>query len=93
MEIKGEFMKLYLIESENNKDLYKFLIEKYVIVNKNELKQANVIVVNKVYNIKDGLDIVDFALNNGIEIICLKNNFAKEHYLCNFLIQNGACYI
>ena len=86
-------MKIHLIESNKNKELYSYLKRKYIIVNLDKIKEANVIIVNKVYNIKYALDIVDFALNEGKEIICIKNSFSKEHYVCNYLIKNGATYV
>ncbi len=86
-------MKIYLVESINNKELYDYLKQKYIVVNKRNLNEANVVIVNKVHNIREALDIVDFALNQGKEVICIKNKFAKEHYVCNYLIKNGARHI
>ena len=86
-------MKIYLVESASNKELYNYLKQKYIVVNKTRLNEANVIIVNKVHNVRQALDIVDFALNKGQEILCIKNNFAKEHYVCNHLIKDGAIYI
>lgn len=86
-------MKIYLIESASNKELYNHLKQKHIIVTKTRLSETNVVIVNKVHNIRQALDIVDFALNQGKEIICIKNTFAKEHYVCNYLIQNGANYV
>lgn len=86
-------MKICLIEINNNKNLYNYLNQKYEIVDVKNISQASVVIVNKVYNIKRGLEIIDFALNSGIEILCIKNNFAKEHYVSNYLIKDGATYI
>ena len=86
-------MKIYLIESTINKELYNYLKQKHIVLNKRDLNEASVVIVNKVHNIRQALDIVDFALSQGIEVICIKNNFAKEHYVCNYLIQNGASYV
>lgn len=86
-------MKIYLLEKENNKLLYDYLKKKHKMIDEVNIYKANVVIVNKVYNIKRGLEIIDFALNNGIEIICIKNNFAKEHYVSNYLIKDGATYI
>lgn len=93
MKNKGESMKIFLVESEKNKELYLYLKQKYILVKQKNLKEAQVVIINKVYNIKQALDIVDYALNYGKEIICIKNKFAKEHYVCNYLIKNGAKYI
>ena len=86
-------MKIYLVERINNKELYYYLKQKYIIVSRRNLDKASVIIVNKVHNVRQALDIVDFALSKGIEVICIKNNFAKEHYVCNYLIKNGASYV
>lgn len=86
-------MKIYLVEENNNKELCDYLNKKHVLVTKSRIKEAKVIIVNKVNNVKNALDIVDFGLSQGKEIICIKNNFAKEHYVCNYLIKNGANYI
>ena len=86
-------MNIYLIEKDNNTELYNFLNKKYKVVGIKDISRACVIIVNRVYNIKQALDIVDFALNRGIEVICIKNKFAKEHYVCNYLIREGAIHI
>lgn len=86
-------MKIYLIESTLNKELYNYLKQKHIVVNEKRLNEANVVIVNKVHNVRQALDIVDFALSQGIEIICIKNSFAKEYYVSNYLIQNGAIYV
>lgn len=86
-------MKIYLVESTNNKELYNYLKQKYIIVTKRKLNEASVVVISKAHNVRQALDIVDFALSQGKEIICIKNSFAKEHYVCNYLIQNGASYV
>ena len=56
-------MKIYLVESERNKELYTYLDRNYTLVSEADLEQAQVVIVNKVYNIKMALEIVDFALN------------------------------
>lgn len=84
-------LKVYLIEKENNKELLKIIQEKRIIVN--NLKTANVIVVDKVKNIKEALNEIDYALMQGIEVICIKNIFSKEGYVANYLIKDGASYI
>lgn len=86
-------MNIYLIEKDNNTELYNFLNKKHKVVGIKDISRACVIIVNRVYNIKQALDIVDFALNRGIEVICIKNKFAKEHYVCNYLIREGATHI
>ncbi len=86
-------MKIYLIESTSNKELYNYLKQKHIVIGKNKINEAHVVIVNKVHNVKLALNIVDFALSQGKEVICIKNKFAKEYYVCNYLIQNGASYV
>lgn len=86
-------MKIYLIEQENNQELYKFLSNKYRMLKFKDISKASVIIVNKVYDVKQALDIIDYGLSMGKEILCIKNNFAKEHYVCNYLIKEGARYV
>lgn len=83
-------MKIYIIESENNKEIASYLKEKHQILNIYNISEADVIIVNKVHNIKLALNIIDCALNLGKEIICIKNRFGKEYYVSNYLIKNGA---
>ena len=86
-------MKIYLIESDKNKELNAYLKTKYNLLDKRNLSFADVIIVSRVCNVKEGLAIVDFALMQGKEVICIKHRYAKESYLSNYLIQNGAKYI
>lgn len=84
-------MKIYLLEPKSNMELYNYLNARYNLTN--NILDSNVIIIHKVCNIKLGLDIVDLALKYGIEIICIKSCFAKEHYVTNYLIKNGANYV
>lgn len=84
-------LKVYLIEKENNKELVSVIKEKRVIVD--NFKTANVIVVDKVTNVREALDKIDFALMQGTEILCIKNIFSKEGYVANYLIKDGANYV
>ena len=84
-------MKIYLIEKENNKELYNYLKRRYVI--ERNINYADVIIVDKVKEINKALCIIDFALMKGKEILCIKNNFRKEDYVCNHLIKDGAQYV
>jgi len=93
MENKGENMNIYLLEKNNNQELYDYLNKRYLVVEDKDIRKAKVVIVNKVYDVRQALDIVDFALSQGIEILCIKNKFAKEHYVCNYLIKNGARHI
>ena len=86
-------MNIYLIEPYNNKEIYKILSKKYKMVKTEDISKACVIIVNKVYNVRQALDIIDYGLSVGKEILCIKNNFAKEHYVCNYLIKEGARYV
>lgn len=84
-------LKVYLIEKENNKELVSVIREKRVIVD--NFKTANVIVIDKVTNVREALDKIDFALMQGTEILCIKNIFSKEGYVANYLIKDGANYV
>ena len=84
-------MKIFLLEFWNNKEIYNYLKDKYYLVN--TPYSADVVLINKVYNVKTALEIVDYMLNSGKEIICIKNRFSKENYVSNYLIKNGAIYI
>ena len=84
-------MKLYLIEHKNNLILFTYLKNKYNITY--NIQNADVVIVNKVYNIKKALDMIDYSLNLGKEIICIKSSFGKENYVSNYLIKNGALFV
>lgn len=84
-------MKVYVLEPLNNIELCKYLKNRKIYVN--TLTLADVVIVDKVYNVKEGLNKVDYALMQGKEIICFKNKFAKENYVSNYLIKDGAMYI
>ena len=66
----------------------KYLKERNVYIN--NLTLADVVIVDKAINIRKALDTVDFALMNGKEILCFKNECKKEYYVCNYLIKEGA---
>ncbi len=84
-------MKVYVLEPLNNIELCKYLIEKKVYVK--NLTLADVVIVDKALNIRKSLDTIDLALMYGKEILCIKNGFAKEYYVSNHLIYDGAIYI
>ena len=84
-------MKVYVLEPINNIELCKYLREKKIYVK--NLTLADVVIVDKALNIREALDTVDFALMHGKEILCIKNGFAKEYYVSNYLISDGASHI
>ena len=84
-------MKVYVLEQENNIEWCEYLKMKNVLCT--NIYIADVIIVNKVEKIRKGLDIVDSALMLGKEVICIKNKFGREYYVCNHLIKDGAMYI
>ena len=84
-------MKVYVIEPLNNIELCEYLREKKVYVK--NLTLADVVIVDKALNVRKSLDIIDIALMHGKEILCIKNGFAKEYYVSNYLINDGAIYI
>ena len=84
-------MKIYVLEPKNNIEWYEYLISKNIWCS--NVLEADVVIVNRVENIRKGLDVVDSMLMLGKEIICIKNKFGKEYYVCNHLIKEGAIYI
>jgi len=84
-------MRVYVLEEENNMEWYEYLKEKNMWCS--SIYLADVIIVNKVENIRRGLDVVDGALMMGKEVICIKNKFGREYYVCNHLIKEGAMYV
>ena len=86
-------MKIFLIEKENNIELFNYLKSKYTVLDFNNLYLADVLIIHKVFNAKEALEIVDYALNMGKEVICIKANYAKEHYVTNYLIKDGANFV
>lgn len=84
-------MRVYVLEEENNIEWCKYLKTKNMLCR--NIYIADVIIVNKVENIRKGLDKIDFALMLGKEVICIKNKFGREYYVCNHLIKEGAMYI
>ena len=84
-------IKLYIIEKELNSDIHNYLQVKYNITY--NIYDANVVIVGKVINVPLAFDMVDFALDSGKEIICIKGFFSKENYVSSNLIKNGATWI
>ena len=84
-------MKVYVLEPKNNIELCKYLRDKKVY--EKNLTLADVVIVDKALNVRRSLDIIDIALMRGKEILCIKNGFAKEYYVSNHLIYDGAKYI
>lgn len=84
-------MRVYVLEPKNNEEWYKYLISKNICCN--NVFESDVVIINRVENIRKGLDIVDAMLMLGKEVICVKNKFGKEYYVCNHLIKEGAMYI
>ena len=84
-------MKVYVLEPKNNIELCKYLRDKKVY--EKNLTLADVVIVDKALNVRRSLYIIDIALMHGKEILCIKNGFAKEYYVSNHLIYDGAKYI
>ena len=84
-------MKIYLMEYTKNINLHSYLKSRYNVTN--NIYNADVVIVYKVYDIKRAFEIVDYSLSMGKEIICIKNSFSKESYISNYLIKNGASYV
>lgn len=79
------------MEVENNIELYEYLKNKYTIKKEpNMIFKCQVVIMAKVINIKEALNIADIALHNGIEIICIKQPYNKCGFVSNLLIKEGA---
>lgn len=92
-------LNVYIIEPHNNKELVQYINKKYNVINEKSLKQLegyiysliDVVIVAKVQNIKLGLEIVDYTLYCGKEIICIKwNIYNRQWYLSRHLFRAGA---
>lgn len=86
-------LKIYLIEKNNNIEILDILKSKNTVITEHKIEFADVIIVNRVKNIKNALDKIDYALMQGKEIICFKNTYSKEGYVANHLIKDGASYV
>ena len=74
----GNILKLnvYILEEGINLELSSYLKVRFNVVN--NVDKADVILVNRVINIQKGLQIVDYSLMKGKEIVCIKNKFGRE---------------
>lgn len=83
-------MNIYIIEKENNEDIYNYLsLKNYLIQDKLQyLNKCSVVIVSRVQKIKEALDIIDMSLQNGAEVICIKPNY--NDFVCRLLIRDGA---
>lgn len=87
-------LNIYVLEPRNNIDLCNYIKGKYNLITRlSKNINVDVLIVNKVYNINNAINIIDCMLMQGKEIICIKNCFAREHYLANYLIKDGAIYV
>lgn len=95
VEFKGGIcMRIFVIEQDKNLHLVKYLKEKYLVeTNIQNLKKCSVVVISNIVNIKLALEIVDVALQQGIEVICIKSQNYKQCFVCNLLIYEGAMYV
>ena len=85
-------MKVFVIESELNKEIVEHISKKYIIQNNiNKLYECGAVIVGRVKNIKLALEIIDVVLQLGIDVICVKENV--NNFVCNLLIKEGAIYI
>jgi len=84
-------MKVYVLEPKNNMEWYQYLKGKNIWCS--NVYNADVVIINRVINIRKGLDVIDQVLMLGKEVICIKNKFGREYYVCNHLIKEGAIYV
>jgi len=90
----GDNMKVFVIESELNSEIVEYICKKYKVEKDvTKLKSCSVVVVSLVKDIKLALQIIEVALQYGIEIICIRAKFCKEAFACNLLIKEGANYV
>ncbi len=83
----GNKYKVYILFNKytDNKDLLKYV---YNILC---LFIADDVVINKVTNIKEGLEMLDLALEFGKDIYAIPGDiFERENYLANFALKHGA---
>lgn len=86
-------MNIYIIEKENNMDIYNYLTLKSYLVQDNVqcLNKCNVVIVSRVQKVKEALDIIDISLQNGAEVVCIKPNY--NDFVCRLLIRDGAIFV
>lgn len=86
-------MNIYIIEKEQNVEIYEYLkSKKYNIVeNLTELHKCSAIIVSKVKKTREALELIDVSLQLGLDVICLKES--QYNFVCNLLIQDGACFV
>lgn len=87
-------MNVFIIESTLNYEIVDCVRNKYnVETDLFKIKNCNVLIVGLVEDIKLALKIIDIALQNGIEVICIKYGTYKKAFVSNLLINEGAIYI
>lgn len=86
-------MNIYIIEKENNMDIYNYLtLKSYLVQDKVQcLNKCNVVIVSRVQKVKEALDIIDISLQNGAEVVCIKPNY--NDFVCRLLIRDGAIFV
>ena len=86
-------MKIYIIEKENNMDIYNYLtLKKHLVLDKIQyLNKCNVVIVSRVQKIKEALEIIDISLQSGVEVVCIKPKY--NDFVCNLLIKDGATFV
>lgn len=87
-------MKIFVIENELNSEIVEYISKKYDIEKEiTKLNSCGVVIVSLVKDIKLSLQIIDIALQCGIEVVCIRPKFCKEAFVCNLLIKEGAMYV
>lgn len=86
-------MNVYVIESEQNRELCEYLKrQKYnVVENLTKLCDCSVIIVSQIKKVKEALELIDVGLQLGLDVICLKE--PQYNFVCKLLIQDGACFV
>ena len=101
-------LKILILDSNSNKDVLNAIIalnkydvgviSTYDIKRINtfiEIKKYDVLIIGKVETIRINVvfNIIDIFLENGKEILYIKQLNENQNYLSNYLISNGCKYI
>jgi len=87
-------MRIFVVEKELNLEIVEHLRTKYTVEKDiKKLKSCRVLIIGMVKDIKLALQIIEVALQLGIEVICIRPNLCKEAFTCNLLIKEGAMYV
>lgn len=82
-------MKIYVVERKINLELTLLLKKmKYNITD--NFSDCSVVIVSKIKNNKEALNIVEVALQMGKEVVCFRPERCPEDFVCSILSREGA---